>query len=84
MFTLVQLLILIAAVMGSGSVAAVITWLFFRTRMVQGQEAAALDGRLSDLLREIEAVRGELMHLQEQADFTEKLLSAGSISESAT
>lgn len=84
MFTVVQLLILIAAVIGSAGAAGVVAWLLFRTHKLAGHQDAALDGRMVDLQNEIDAMRGELTRLQEQADFTERLLSAGSTRDQPT
>jgi hypothetical protein len=66
------------AVMGSASAAGVVVWLFLRTRRLDGHHEAALNGQVVDLQNEIEAIRGEMTRLKEQADFTERLLSAGS------
>jgi hypothetical protein len=74
-------MILMAAVVGSGAMVGVLAWLFYRTRTLEGRESGTLSREVDDLRGEIESIRGEMAKLQEQADFTERLLASGSASE---
>lgn len=82
MFTVVQLLILIVAVIGSGSMVAALAWLFYRSRNLEGREYGSLTDQVESLRAELETVSSEMARLQEQADFTERLLSKGPTSKS--
>ena len=81
MFTVTGLIVLIAAVLGSGTMVAVLAWLAFRVRRLEAGEGVADRARLldeiEDLREEVEAARRQTRALEEQVDFMERLLASG-------
>lgn len=80
---LLSLLILLAAVVGSGSLVAALGWLWYRVQRLE--DAGALGGGEADRIRaELQLVREELSAsqdgmkmLNERVDFLERLLESG-------
>lgn len=83
MFTGVQLLILIAAIIGSAGTAGFAVWMVERTRGLESRGDLAAVPRVKELEEEIEALRARMTELQEQTDFTERLLAADTATERA-
>ena len=88
MFTAAEVLILLAAVVGSGSMVGFLSWALYRLRRLERRDTGsgafeALTAQLETLRYELEAVHGEVARLKEQADFTERLLTTESESGSA-
>lgn len=81
MFTVTGLIVLIAAVIGSAGMVAVLAWLTFRIRRLEEGGAAGGHDHLLDevdrLRDEVEAARRQTRALAEQVDFMERLLAAG-------
>lgn len=77
MFTTAQLLILIAAITGSGAMVAVVAWLVGRIRRLEGggsTAAGALEERLDRVHEELEALSRAVARLEDHASFTAQLL----------
>jgi hypothetical protein len=80
-FPLLALSILVIGVLG-------VTWLLTQGRPhrplpLRDSETELLRQAVQDLQLEMEAVRGELADVQERLDFTERLLTRGTDSDSA-
>lgn len=81
------LIVLLAAVLGSAGMTAALTILFLRTRRADLYGGSANDLRLLQnevqrLGEELDRTTSELTRLQEQVDFTERLLAPGDDEES--
>lgn len=77
MFSTVQLLILIAAVAGSGAMVGVLAWLVGRLRRLEGggsTDRAALEARVARVEEELETAHRAVARLEEHASFTARLL----------
>jgi hypothetical protein len=76
--SLALILILIAAVAGSGLLSGWMVWMMSRTRRLEatphGSEDGLLSGRLDELAAELSAVRRQLDDLEQRTDFNERLL----------
>lgn len=88
MFTTAEVLILLAAVAGSGSMVGFIGWTLYRLRRLERRDTGSgafesLTGQMDTLRDELESVHGDVAKLKEQADFTERLLTTKSGSGSA-
>lgn len=77
MFTVSQLLVLFAAVVGSGAMTGFGVWLLHRLRRAEAdnRDVAALAEQFEDLRREIQEVRGGMTELQERMDFADRVLT---------
>ena len=78
MFTTPQLLILIAAIIGSGSMVGILAWMASRIRALESHDSSLLLEQIEVLRSELEAVGHSVASLEERTDFTEKLLTSGS------
>lgn len=74
-------LILLAAVMGSGAMVAVLGWMAIRLRSLEagkgGADLERLLAQVEALREELEASSHEIDELTERLDFTESLLRGG-------
>ncbi len=82
MISIAAVLILLAAVLGSGFMAAVLVSLWHRVRRLEAGDGAssALDqvsGRLELMLDQVQGIADDIDLLRERLDFTERLLSEG-------
>jgi len=81
--SLALMLLLIAAVAGSGLAAGWMVWMMSRTRRLEATlpdgEDGALAGRLEEIAAELSTVRRQLDDLEQRAEFTERLLEADGI-----
>ena len=82
MFSIAGLFIMFAAVLGSGSMVAVLGWMFFRIKALEAGQGNS--GELGQLLEQIDEIhenldltRQEVAELTERLDFTERLLAKG-------
>lgn len=75
MFSIVGLLILFAAVLGSAAMAGVLTLLWHRSRRLDAPDATRHE--LQALREELELTRSTTRELSERLDFMERLLEAG-------
>ncbi|MFQ5691243.1 MAG: hypothetical protein ACE5HQ_13345 [Gemmatimonadota bacterium] len=81
MLTPVMIMILLAALLGSACMVGFMSWTFFRLRGPERRDAVsgaleAITEQLDALRDQLEGVHGEVARLKEQADFTERLLTA--------
>lgn len=72
---LVELFVILAAVVGSGGMVAVLGWLWYRTRRLE--EPGSRLEELRALRDELEVTRETTRELAERLDFLERLLEAG-------
>ena len=71
------LMVLLAAVIGSSSLVAAFAWIIQRVSRLESASSPELDRLLSEnaeLRDQIESMRSDLQGLDERVDFTEKLL----------
>jgi septal ring factor EnvC (AmiA/AmiB activator) len=70
-------LILLAAVIGSGSMVAVGMWLYSRVRRLEGEkrEIVSLSGKVDEVREQLDQVQTHLGELHERVDFTERMLA---------
>jgi hypothetical protein len=71
MSSLQDLLLLIVAVAGSGTMVGLIAWFHGRLRQLERGRHGEAEGAA----RDIEALRGEVAQLSERLDFTERMLA---------
>ena len=79
--TVAELLILLAAVAGSGSMVGFLGWLLYRVRRLEARSRAR-NGQLEQLIEAVDELRDQLMtvrdetgELQERVDFAERLMT---------
>ncbi len=79
MFSVPELLILFAAVGGSGMMVGILGWGFMRIRKLETTMAAhsLLAERVDELRHELAAARDEVTELVERVEFAERLLTRG-------
>ncbi len=80
MMSLTVLFIIFAAVIGSGVMMAILTWVFMRIRSLESggggrAEIARLTEEVDSLRAELHATHSDINDLTERLDFTERLLS---------
>lgn len=74
-----EVLILLAAVIGSGSMVGVGMWLYFRIKRLEGENEGLVQmtERLDVVRDQLTTVQDQLGELQERLDFTERMLTRG-------
>ncbi|MBT8397718.1 MAG: hypothetical protein HKO65_05845 [Gemmatimonadetes bacterium] len=82
MFSLVALLIIFAAVIGSAAMVGILAYFLSRIRRLEGgmpgdQAPRQLTDQMDTMVEELMALQGEVNNLSERLDFTEKLLMTG-------
>lgn len=81
--TVAELMILLAAVGGSGTMVGFLGWLLYRVKRLEGRAGAGntdverLIEQVDVLHEQLVSVRAELGELSERVDFAERLLTRG-------
>lgn len=81
--TVAEVLILLAAVAGSGGMVGFLGWLLYRVRRLEagrgggGEDVEQLAEQLDVLRAQLSAVRDEMGQLSERVEFAERLLTKG-------
>jgi uncharacterized coiled-coil protein SlyX len=72
-------LILLAAVGGSGSMVGLGMWLYYRVKRLEGEnrEIVGLSGKVDEVREQLDQVQAHLGELYERVDFTERMLAQG-------
>lgn len=70
-------LVLLAAVVGSGSMVGVGIWLYYRVKRLEGEnrDLRTVDSRVEEIREQLDQVQGQLGELYERVDFTERMLA---------
>ena len=81
MFSLVGIIILLTAVIGSSTLVAFAAWLIVRLQKLERglpphSEVPALSAQIEALKGELESLHGTVERLSERTDFTERLLES--------
>lgn len=76
-FDLVQLMVLLAAVVGSGAMTGIGVWFYHRMRRLERENSdyALLADRLDELRTQLQDTRDEMGSLHERVDFSERVLA---------
>ncbi len=78
MFSIAAILVIIAAVVGTGTMVAFFAFLLNRIREVErGREPAMLADQVQAIREQLLDVQDQITALQERVDFTDKLLTGG-------
>lgn len=74
-----EVLVLLAAVLGSGSLVGVGVWLYFRTRRLAAdtENLAQLEHKIDRITEGLTTVQDQVAELHERVDFTERVLTEG-------
>jgi len=76
-FSVSELLILFAAVAGSGTMAGFGVWIYhwIKRKEVESRDMAEVAGQIAELRGELQDVRGQLGEVQERMDFADRVLA---------
>lgn len=79
MFGIVEMIILLVAVIGSGVMSAFLVWFIGRLRALERGlqdkgDVPALSAQIAALQGEVDSLQGTVQRLTERAEFTERLL----------
>lgn len=77
MFTVPQLIILIAAISGSAWMVAVLGWIVVRLKRLEEGAVGRLDPEAESLREQLDEVGRRMAELEERVDFSEALLRSG-------
>ena len=74
--SLEYVLVLLAAVVGSGSMVGVGMWLYYRVKRLEGEnrDLLTLDTQVGEVHEQLDQLQGQLAELNERMDFTERIL----------
>ena len=74
--SLEYVLVLLAAVVGSGSMVGVGMWLYYRVKRLEGEnrDLRTLDTQVGEVHEQLDQLQGQLAELHERLDFTERML----------
>lgn len=78
MFTVPQLIILIAAISGSAWMVAVLGWILNRLKRLEEGAPGKIDRATESLREQLDEVGRRMVELEERLDFSEALLGRGS------
>lgn len=79
-FGVVELMVLLAAVAGSGTMVALLMWFAGRLRRLEtggGRDVEQLAQQVEALREQLGATRDEVLELHERVEFAERLLARG-------
>ena len=85
-FSVVGFLVLLVAVIGSGSMVGILGWLLYRIKQLEAgarpsNELTRILEHLDELRDDMNLTRNEVSELSERVEFTERLLSRGDASD---